>query len=177
MPNLIVIMGVSACGKSSVAKALADRFGYHFVEADDFHSPENIKHMASGQPLTDRMREPWIDALKAHLQQAAVEQQDCVMSFSGLRRAHRDQIRTMPMRCLYIHLVGEQALIQERIDARTDHFMSSDLLSSQYAALESTDQEADVFCVNINQPLSAVINEAHAIAKQQLNINNENTHD
>jgi len=132
-------MGVSGCGKSSVAHAISDQLNYQFVEADDFHPQENKQHMASGKPLTDLMRKPWITALKKHLMQAAETDQSCVMSFSGLRREHRNQMRDLPFNSVFVHLRGEQALILERMNARSDHFMPPSLLDSQYSTLETSD--------------------------------------
>src|SRR6188768_14337 len=86
--NLIIVMGVSGSGKSSVATAIANHYQYCFLDADDFHSQENKRHMASGQPLTDEMRIPWVNSIKEYLQSANSEQKHCVLAFSGLRKQH-----------------------------------------------------------------------------------------
>ncbi len=168
--NLIVIMGVSGCGKSSVASALANEYGYDFVEADDFHPEENVAHMASGQALTDAMRAPWLALLSAHLKQAARAGKNCVMSFSGLRRKHRAQIRDLPFDVLFIHLEGTQTLIRDRMNARQGHFMPPSLLDSQYQTLENPLGEKKTLGIDIDQPLDAVIEKAKQLANDALKI-------
>lgn len=164
--RLIVVMGVSGCGKSSVAECLAESFGYDFIEADDFHPQENIDHMASGNSLTDDMREPWIRLLQAHLKQAAKAERNCVMSFSGLRRHHRAKIRDLPFNTLFIHLEGDKQLISDRINARADHFMPANLLDSQYEALQPAAKKESILGINVAQPLEHVIKAAVSAAKQ-----------
>ena len=155
--KLIVVMGVSGCGKSSIASALAEHFNYEFVEADDFHPQENIDHMASGHSLTDEMREPWIQLLQAHLKQSAKSGRSCVLSFSGLRRLHRAKIRDRPFDSLFLHLEGNKDLIASRIDARAGHFMPSSLLESQYQALESASRKEHIVSIDISKTVDQVI--------------------
>lgn len=168
--NLIIVMGVSGCGKSSVAEAIAQQFNYEFVEADDFHPDENKEHMANGEALTDAMREPWIALLQGHLKQSARAGRNVVMSFSGLRRLHRAKIRDLPMKTLFIHLHGEQALISQRLNERAEHFMPSSLLDSQFATLESANKKETLHRVDIKPPLDQVITSAIAITKHELSI-------
>lgn len=164
--KLIVVMGVSGCGKSSVAQALATHFKVEFVEADDFHPQENKQHMAKGLALSDAMREPWIALLQAHLKQSARSGRSCVMSFSGLRRSHRAKIRDLPFDSLFIHLEGDQQLIAERINARADHFMNANLLDSQYKTLESASKKETILSIDINQSLELVIADAIAVTEK-----------
>lgn len=164
--RLIVVMGVSGCGKSSIAKHLAGNFGYEFVEADDFHPQENLDHMASGKSLTDEMRAPWIQLLQAHLKQAAKAKRSCVMSFSGLRRLHRAQIRDLPFDTVFIHLEGCKELISDRINARTDHFMPASLLDSQYEALELASKKENLISIDVAQPLEVVSKAAISAVEQ-----------
>lgn len=166
--NLIIIMGVSGCGKSAVAKALAHELDYEYVEGDDFHSDENKAHMASGKALSDSMREPWIALLQGHLKQCARAKRSAVLSFSGLRREHRAKMRDLPLNSLFIHLQGEQELIRQRINDRDGHFMSSNLLDSQFATLQSANKKEALHAVDIDQALDQVINSAIAIARQEL---------
>ena len=155
--KLVVVMGVSGCGKSSIASALAEHFNYEFVEADDFHPQENIDHMASGHSLTDEMREPWIQLLQAHLKQSAKSGRSCVLSFSVLRRLHRAKIRDLPFDSLFLHLEGNKDLIASRIDARAGHFMPSSLLESQYQALESASKKEHIVNIDISKTVDQVI--------------------
>lgn len=158
--KLIVVMGVSGCGKSSVAQAIASEFGYEFIEADDFHPQENKDHMAQGLALNDAMREPWIALLQAHLKQSAKAGRSCVMSFSGLRRFHRAKIRDLPFVSTFIHLEGDQSLITDRINARTGHFMPTSLLDSQYKTLELPSKKETIVSINVDQTLEFVIADA-----------------
>ena len=164
MNTLLIIMGVSGCGKSSVAQAIAAQLDYEYVEADDFHPQENQDHMASGLALSDVMREPWIARLQSHLKQSSKAGRNCVMSFSGLRRQHRAKIRELPFISLFIHLKGERSLIAERINARSNHFMPVALLDSQFSALEPPSENENIIDVNIDQTLECVVADSLASA-------------
>jgi len=166
--TLIVVMGVSGCGKSTVANAIANKFGYEFVEADDFHPQENREHMASGQALTDAMREPWVALLQASLKQTAEAGNNCVLSFSGLRRDHREKIRDLPFKNLFIHLEGEQQLIADRINTRSGHFMPASLLDSQYSAFEPPSKNENIISINIDQSVEFVILDSISAANQHI---------
>ena len=165
--TLVVVMGVSGCGKSSIAAALAQEHNFEFVEADDFHPEINIQHMASGNALTDAMREPWITLIQNHLKQSFNAGRDCVLSFSGLRRRHRARLRELECEAIFIHLKGEQSLIADRIYNRAKHFMPCSLLSSQFAALEEPAKTEQLIEVDISKPLIDVV----ASASQALNAN------
>ncbi len=172
IPELVIVMGVSGCGKSTVASALAKQLGYQFLEADDFHSAENRAHMASGKALTDAMREPWIDTMLNKLTELGQNNRSCVMSFSGLRAAHRARIRSAPMRVGTLHLEGDAELIEQRLQQRSDHFMPSSLLASQYRALESPNQEVNTESIDINCSVEELVKRA-ALAYQRLGLNEQ----
>lgn len=166
--KLIVVMGVSGCGKSSVAQALAVHFRAEFVEADDFHSLENKEHMRNGLALNDAMREPWIELLQAHLKQSARSGRNCVMSFSGLRRLHRAKMKDLPFDSLFIHLEGDRQLIRDRMQARSEHFMPASLLDSQYQTLEPASHKETIISIDIKQRLELVIADAILAAHQHM---------
>lgn len=155
---LIIVMGVSGSGKSTIAKAIADHFDYRFLDADDFHSDENKQHMASGKPLTDEMRLPWVHNIRQHLQLAATKQEHCVLAFSGLRQQHRNILRSAGLRTLVIFLSGDKNTIQERVNLRKNHFMAPGLVDSQFAALEDPTHEADVVTVDVKGDTQSVLN-------------------
>jgi gluconokinase len=165
--KLIVVMGVSGCGKSSVAQALATHYQYELVEADDFHPQENKEHMANGLALTDAMHEPWIALLQAHLKQSLKAGRNCVMSFSGLRRLHRSKIRDLPFDSFFIHLEAEQQLLSDRLNARSDHFMTASLLDNQYKTLETASKKETIANIDVEQSLELVIAAAIAVLDQQ----------
>lgn len=165
--RLIVIMGVSGSGKSTVAAAVAAHYDYQFLEADDFHDARCKAHMAAGKPLTDDMRQPWINRIKLALQQthdslANTREHGCVLSFSGLRTAHRTQVSDTPLSTLFIYLRGDPATILKRLSARTEHFMPPSLLDSQFDALEDPSHDAITRVVDANAPLAEVIEQTIA---------------
>lgn len=158
--KLVIVMGVSGCGKSTVAKALSESFDYQFLEADDFHPELNKQWMSTGKPLTNAMRAPWIEALREHLSSFANDKINCVMSFSGLLRSHRAKMRELPLDVSFLHLVGEAKLIRERMSQRENHFMPESLLASQFATMEDTMGEKDISRINIAQDVKAIVAEA-----------------
>lgn len=166
--NLIIVMGVSASGKSTIAHAIARHYNYCYLDADDFHSNENKRHMESGRPLTDEMRLPWVTSIRNRLQKAKNERAHCTLAFSGLRKQHRDELRKAGLNTIFIFLNGTKQLIQERINSRRDHFMSPNLVDSQFNALEDPSSEIDVFPVEAYRPLEQVISDVISIVDCQL---------
>lgn len=159
-PILIVVMGVSGCGKSTVAEAIATQYQLNLVEADNFHSEQAIARMASGRPLDDEMRGPWVEMLCQHLQDHFDNENSCVMAFSGLAKQHRDAIRAIRFHMMFIHLHANPEIIKQRSERRTSHFMPASLLESQYQALQDPSQEQDIFKVDVSQTFENVIVQA-----------------
>ena len=160
--NVIVVMGVSGSGKTTLARALAGAWPATFLDADDFHSAVAKARMASGRPLTDRMRAPWVRRIAMDLQQRVAAGERVVLAFSGLRRRHRDRLRAtgVPMRFLFLH--GDQELIATRLQVRHDHYMPASLLDSQFAALEAPREEADVTRIDLADPPAVQLRDALA---------------
>ncbi|MCL2732349.1 MAG: gluconokinase [Actinomycetia bacterium] len=131
---VIVVMGVSGSGKSTVGGLLAERLGVPYAEADDFHPPANIAKMSAGHPLDDADRAPWLDAIAEWI--AARGDHGGVVSCSALRRRYRDRLRVAAPDLFFLHLDGPPDLIASRLAARMQHFMPSGLLASQFEALE-----------------------------------------
>ncbi|MDT0444477.1 gluconokinase [Streptomyces johnsoniae] len=134
--STVVVMGVSGVGKTTVARALAERLGVPFAEADDFHPPANVAKMSAGTPLTDADREPWLRSLGAWLGEREKEDSGGVMTCSALKRAYRETLRAGAPGVFFLHLEGSRELIEERLGRRTGHFMPPALLASQFADLE-----------------------------------------
>ncbi len=147
MKPLLVVMGVSGAGKSTVGGLIAERLGLSFRDADDFHPPANIAKMSAGQPLTDDDRGPWLDAIGAHL--SAHRATGAVVTCSALKRAYRDRLRDAAPGLRFVYLHGPQALIAERQAARQGHFMPASLVASQFATLERPDAEKDVIALDV----------------------------
>jgi carbohydrate kinase (thermoresistant glucokinase family) len=144
-------MGVSAAGKSTVGRTLADALGVPFADADDLHSDANRAKMAAGTPLTDDDRWPWLDAVGEHLR--AAHDTGLVMACSALRRAYRDRIRSVAPEVVFVHLDGTRELLAARIAARTDHFMPSTLLESQLATLEPLEPDEAGLVMDVGMPV------------------------
>ena len=146
----VVVMGVSGSGKTTVAHALAEAWPATFLDADDFHSAAAKARMARGEPLTDRMRAPWVRRLRAELVRRTLVGERVVLAFSGLRRQHRDMLRAagLPLKFLFLH--GDHDLIASRMQARSNHYMPASLLGSQFEALQDPRGEPDVITLEID---------------------------
>lgn len=135
-PRRWVVMGVSACGKSTVGRLLALGLDVAFVEGDDYHPAANIAKMSAGSALTDADRAAWLAALQARLAQACAEGAGLVMSCSALKRRYRDQLRMADPALCFAHLDGPATLLARRLGERHDHYMPPSLLGSQLHDLE-----------------------------------------
>lgn len=132
-PPLVVVMGISGVGKSAVGHAVADSAGVPYADGDDYHPKANIAKMSSGQALTDEDRWPWLELIGVWL--AEHDAGGGVISCSALRRVYRDVLTKHAPRTVFLHLVGDHALILSRMQGR-EHFMPTSLLESQEATLE-----------------------------------------
>jgi gluconokinase len=155
--RIIVVMGVSGVGKTTVGKLLAARLGVEFLEGDRFHPPANIAKMKNGEPLTDADREPWLEILARELAARRAAGKGVVLACSALRRRYRDILRAGHDDVDFVFLHADQAVIQQRLDARRDHFMPPSLLESQFAALEKPGPDERVIAVDANQPPEAIV--------------------
>lgn len=158
-----VLMGVSGSGKSSVGRALSASCGMTFVDGDDLHPQSNIDKMASGQPLTDEDRAPWLERVGDCLKDT---QGPVVVACSALKRHYRDIIRSrVPDVVLFLHLDAGQDVLLARVTSRSGHFMPPSLLQSQFDALEGLTAEEMGTRIDIAQPLSGVIEHSEAYVK------------
>lgn len=131
---VVVVMGVTGTGKSTIGSLLAERLDVPYAEADAFHSPANIDKMSAGVPLEDSDRWPWLDALGAWARTR--DGRGGVLSCSALKRVYRDRLRAATPDLFFLHLTGERELIADRLASRPDHFMPVALLDSQFATLQ-----------------------------------------
>ncbi len=148
-PKVIVLMGVCGVGKTTVGRLLAVEIGGAFEEGDAFHPPENVAKMASGRPLDDSDRAPWLAAMARGIGEWLGRERPTVLACSALKAAYRDVLAAGRPGIAFVHLTGEPDLIARRMAARTDHYMPPTLLPSQLATLEAP---ADAVTVTIDRP-------------------------
>jgi len=142
---VVVLMGVSGSGKTTVGERLAADLGWAFIEGDDYHPPANVAKMRGGTPLTDADRRPWLAALRRRIDEACAADENLVVACSALKDEYRDFLERDDPACVrYVYLHGSEAMIRERLAARKGHFMNPDLLRSQFAALEPPAGEVTV---------------------------------
>lgn len=136
-PIILVMMGVSGCGKTTVGKLVARQLGCEFIEGDEYHSPENIQKMSSGQPLNDEDRYDWMNALNRKISEVLSDGKCGVLACSALKEIHRIRLAEgWESQVLYIHIQGTFEQIHERMQARKGHYMKAGMLRSQFEALE-----------------------------------------
>jgi len=152
--SLCVVMGVSGCGKSTVGRALAEKTGGIFLDADDFHPPANRQKMSAGIPLTDEDRWGWLDALNRELKKLSRENRPVFLACSALREVYRQRLRDGLPELKFIYLKGSRECIASRLASRTGHFMSPALLESQFATLE---EPRDALEIGIHQSTNDVV--------------------
>jgi gluconokinase len=150
----LIVMGVSGCGKTSVGKALAAKLGWEFFDADSYHPPENVAKMASGIPLDDEDRAPWLAALNGLLARTLQSGGHPVLACSALKQSYRDQLVNGNAGLRVVYLKGEYDLIFSRMTARGEHYMKPGMLKSQFDALE---EPADSITVEIDQPILKIV--------------------
>jgi gluconokinase len=147
-------MGVSGCGKSTVAAMLASRTGGLFLDADDFHTPAHKAKMAAGIPLSDDDRWGWLDTLNLELKAQAAAEHPVFLACSALRQVYRDRLSAGLPALRFIYLKGSRDLILSRLQQRHNHFMPPTLLDSQFATLE---EPRDAIEVSIADPLPTIV--------------------
>jgi carbohydrate kinase (thermoresistant glucokinase family) len=158
-PPVLVVMGVSGAGKTTIGKALAERLGWTFEEGDALHPAANIAKMKAGQPLNDQDRAPWLKAIGAWIDARAARGEGGVISCSALKRAYRDELTKGRPQVKIIYLHGSEALIAKRLAGRKGHFMPPSLLGSQFADLEAPRADEGALVVDINQSVQAQVDE------------------
>lgn len=155
-PEAIIVMGVSGCGKSTVGQLLAERAGWVFADADDYHTPENVAKMAAGQPLNDSDRAPWLEKLKVLIDETSAKCGGIILACSALRAKYRRHLASGRVVPTFVFLDGSKELIAARMAARDGHFMPIDLLESQFDLLEVPEKAVRV---PIDKPADAIVDE------------------
>jgi len=136
LKQLVILMGVTGCGKTTVGAMLAQDCGWEFHDADDFHPAENVAKMKRGVALTDEDRWPWLARLNGFLLEAEREGKSLVLACSALRQDYRDRLARGCGAARFVVLDGDIELIRARLAARQGHYMNPKLLDSQFAILE-----------------------------------------
>lgn len=162
-PNALVVMGVSSSGKSTIARALADRLGWRFADGDDFHPKANIEKQRAGLPLTDDDRWPWLQSIADEIDRVIADGGKLVVACSALRRVYRDLLLHGRHDIRIIYLNGSKELIAKRMAARKNHFMPPSLLDSQFRTLEVPGPDERPITVSIDDDIDGIVD---AIAKQ-----------
>jgi carbohydrate kinase (thermoresistant glucokinase family) len=160
-PLRLIVMGVSGCGKTTLAAALGEHLVLDMVDGDDLHLPESVAKMRSGTALQDADRWPWLDRIGEYLSQPHA--QGRVVACSALKRIYRDRIREQAGDVCFVFLDGAFELIQKRMHQRVGHYMQPGLLDSQFRTLEKPQaDETDVICLPITEPVHRMVAQALA---------------
>lgn len=132
---IIILMGVSGSGKTTIGKLLSKKLNWEFIEGDDFHPKKNKENMKNGIPLTDSARKPWLLSLRKFITKTLEENENVVLSSSALKKSYR-KILKVNEKVKFVYLKGNFKMINERIKNRKNHFFKTDLLQSQFNDLE-----------------------------------------
>ncbi|MCY7320925.1 MAG: gluconokinase [Phormidesmis sp. CAN_BIN36] len=151
---IVLLMGVSGSGKTTIGTLLATSLGWEFSDADDFHSLENVDKMRRGIPLTEADRAPWLQDLQIALEQWLPENKNVVLACSALKDSYRRALLIDRDRIQLVYLKGSHQLIQKRLQERPNHYMSEQLLESQFNTLEAP---LDALVVEVAQPPQMVV--------------------
>lgn len=142
---IIVLMGVSGSGKTTIGQVLAAQLGWTFLDADDYHPAANIEKMRHGIPLNDDDRRPWLAAIRQRIEGACDRGENVVLACSALKHSYQDYLQRESPECIhYVFLNGSEELIRQRLSARKGHFMDPHLLHSQFETLEPPDHAVQV---------------------------------
>ncbi|HXH09001.1 MAG TPA: gluconokinase [Alphaproteobacteria bacterium] len=152
--RVIIVMGVSGSGKSTVGQRLAAELGWPFYEGDDFHPQVNVDKMRQGIPLTDHDRAPWLTTLRRLIDDVIAAGQSAVIACSALKQAYRDRLAGPHREVQFVYLKGSYALIRQRMLERQGHFMRAGLLASQFDTLEEPE---DALTVDIAQEPQVIV--------------------
>ena len=165
---VIIIFGVSGAGKTTVGELLARELGWHFYEADDFHSPANVEKMRRGVPLTDDDRWPWLENLRELIKRCVAANENAVLACSALKGVYRKLLR-VSAEVKRVFLRGDYELIAEQLRHRRGHFMNPRLLRSQFADLEEPQPEEGVLTIELGRTPDELVQEI----KEKLNLTSQ----
>lgn len=153
---VIILMGVSGSGKTTVGTRLAEVLDWEFADGDQFHPEANVEKMSRGEPLSDEDRLPWLRAIRDFIHERLSHDAPAIVACSALKAAYREVLLEGNDGAQIVYLKGSYDLIRQRMDARTDHFFDADLLDSQFEALEEPGPEA-ALTVSVDAPPEAIV--------------------
>jgi carbohydrate kinase (thermoresistant glucokinase family) len=157
-PTVVVVMGVTGSGKTTIGRNLAAALGWTFVDGDDHHPAANVAKMKRGEPLSDADRAPWLDSLRERIHAAIERGERTVLACSALKEAYRERLRVGDA-VTFVYLKGSYEVIAERIRKRRGHFAGTNLLASQFADLE---EPTDAIVVDVSNPPEKIVEEIRA---------------
>ena len=157
LPSVIVVMGVSGTGKTTVGVCLTAHLGWEFIEGDRLHPPANVAKMTSGQPLDDADRAPWLAAVAQAIDDCRSRGRHAVLACSALKKSYRRIIIGDRPDVRLVYLEGSRARIAERLAARRGHFMPASLLDSQFASLEPPAADERPIAASIEPPAAVIV--------------------
>jgi len=153
--RILLLMGVSGSGKSTVGALLAGKLSWPYAEADDFHAAANVAKMAAGHALTDADRAPWLRSIRAWIDERVARGESGVVTCSALKRSYRDVLRTPEVSIVYLR--GTRLEIEQRLVARQGHFFKLGLLDSQFADLQEPSPDEGIVTVGISGAPAAIV--------------------
>jgi gluconokinase len=154
MAMIIILMGVSGVGKTTIGRLLAQDLGWPFYDGDDFHPQANVDKMRQGIPLTDADRDAWLAALRHLIDTLVQKRQSATVACSALKQAYRERLGHDLAGVRFIYLKGDYALLYQRLQARHGHFMPADLLRSQFATLE---EPGDILVIDVKKEPETIV--------------------
>lgn len=161
--RILVVMGVSGSGKTTIGKALAEALGWSFIEGDQFHSKESVEKMANGVPLTDEDRAAWLDSLRKEIENHLTSGNTAVLACSALKADYREKLK-VDNRVQFVFLNIPFGVAKERVSNRKGHFMPASLLKSQFETLQQPEGD-DSINVDAQQTPDLIVKEV--VAKLQ----------
>jgi gluconokinase len=155
---IVIAIGVSGAGKTTIGKLLAQELGWPFYEADDFHSQANIDKLHRGIPLTDADRWPWLESLRQLIKRSLETGENAVLACSALKRAYRERLHVSD-EVKFVFLRGDYAPIEKQLRRRHGHFMNPELLRSQFADLEEPKPDEDMVTIELGRTPQELVEE------------------
>ena len=158
MVVIIIVLGVSGAGKTTVGKLLAQELGWRFVEGDDFHPAANVEKMRNGIPLTDEDRRPWLTSLRELIERCLAAGENAVLACSALKKKYRSYLRVNE-KVKFVYLRGDYELVAGQLRERHGHFMDPQLLRSQFEALEEPEPDEAAIVIELGRSPQELVRE------------------